>query len=53
MALPVAEKVIAVWDESAKVALSFGTPAGFQFSALFHSPLAGLLLHVDLLIYSS
>jgi hypothetical protein len=46
----VGEKVIAVWDDVAKVAVSVGTAAGAQLVAVFHSPVAGWVLQVDVLI---
>ncbi|WP_428624550.1 hypothetical protein [Sedimenticola sp.] len=53
VASPVAEKVIAVWDEVAKVAVFVGASEGVQLVAAFHSPVAGWVFQVDVLIYSS
>jgi hypothetical protein len=53
VAAPVGEKVIAVWDEEAKAAVSVGAPDGLQLVAVFHSPVAGWVLQVDVVICSS
>jgi H+/Cl- antiporter ClcA len=55
VASPVAARLIAVWEEVLKTAVSesLGCPAGVQLSAVFHSPLAGCFFQVDVVICSA
>jgi H+/Cl- antiporter ClcA len=42
--------VITVCDDAEKTTESAGTPTGTQLAAVFHSPEAGVVLQIELLI---